>query len=87
MTELLPTDPQVKLLRDLHEKVTRGEPALIGGALGDAADEIERLTTIKKNLVDALYRKEERIKRMEREHIEELRELQRGGMSWEEATR
>ena len=31
------------LLRDLQLKVTRCEPALIGGALGQAADEIERL--------------------------------------------
>jgi hypothetical protein len=33
----------LETLRDLQEKVTKGEPALIGGALGEAALEIERL--------------------------------------------
>lgn len=34
---------QVYILRCLHERVVRGEQALIGSALKDAADEIERL--------------------------------------------
>ncbi len=35
---------QVALLRELHTKVVRGEPALIGSALQDAANQIEQLT-------------------------------------------
>lgn len=38
------TEAFVELLRDLHRKVTLGEPAYIGGALSDAAIWIESLT-------------------------------------------
>lgn len=43
----------VTLLRDLQLKVTRGEPALIGSALGDAANEIERLKASIKKMAPA----------------------------------
>lgn len=53
----------VSLLRDLQGKVTRGEPALIGSALGDAANEIEQLRA--------------QVAEMRKRHSEDIRDLQR----------
>jgi hypothetical protein len=59
MSETLTADRQVALLRELHMKVVRGEPALIGSALQDAANEIERLGRVCKKHEATIQRYED----------------------------
>lgn len=67
----------VARLRSLHLKILRGESALIGSALQEAADEIEAARRTAAYWKDEKLAADAEIERLKREHRAEINELQR----------